>query len=233
MVNAIALRKMKDPSKEFTAIRTQGTLGWIAAGLSIGKLDREKTLSLENTLIMTGAASIFLGLHSFFLPNTPLHKDKNEKIYLKSALGFESLVPLKYRSYVLFFITSVLVSIPLAFYCQHANQFLNELGMEATASKMALGQFSELLFLHVLPFFLKQFGFKLTLIIGLLGWGICYLLFAFGNIETSSWMLFLELSSTGYTMIFSLFRDKFIQMLKQEKNSEVLHKGLLPLPLTV
>ena len=85
MVNSIALRKMKDPSKEFTAIRTLGTLGWIAAGLSIGKLGREKTLSLENTLIMSGAASIFLGLYSFFLPNTPLHKDKNEKIYLKSA----------------------------------------------------------------------------------------------------------------------------------------------------
>ena len=183
--------------------------------------------------MMAGAAYILLGLYSFFLPNTPTHKDKNEKINLKSLLELKSFALLEDRSYLLFFITSVLVYIPLAFFYQHANQFLNELGMEAAASKMALGQFSELLFLHVLPFFLKQFGFKLTLIIGLLGWGICYLLFAFGNIETSSWMLFLELSSTGYTMIFSLFRDKFIQMLKQEKNSEVLHKGLLPLPLTV
>ena len=176
---------------------------------------------------MSGAAYIFLGLYSFFLPNTPLHKDKNEKIYLKSALGFESLVLLKYRSYVLFFITSVLVSIPLAFYCQHANQFLNELGMEATASKMALGQFSELLFLHVLPFFLKQFGFKLTLIIGLLGWGIRYLLFAFGNIETSSWMLFLGIVLHGIYYDFFFVSGQIYTDAKAGKKIRSAAQGLI------
>ena len=96
--------------------------------------------------MMAGAAYILLGFYSFFLPNTPTHKDKNEKINLKSLLGLKSFALLEGRSYLLFFITSVLVYIPLAFFYQHANQFLNELGMEAAASKMALGQFSELFF---------------------------------------------------------------------------------------
>ena len=229
LVNAIALRKMKDPSKEFAAIRTLGTLGWIAAGLSIGKLGWEKTLSLENTFIMAGVASIFLGLYSFFLPNTPPLNDRNEKINLKSALGLESLVLLKDRSYVLFFITSVLVCIPLAFYYQHANQFLNELGMEAAASKMALGQFSELLFLLVLPFFLKRFGFKLTLIVGLLGWGIRYLLFAFGNIETTSWILFLGIVLHGICYDFFFVSGQIYTDAKAGKKFRSAAQGLITL----
>ena len=229
LVNAIALRKMKDPFKEFAAIRTLGTLGWIAAGLSIGKLGWEKTLSLENTFIMAGVASIFLGLYSFFLPNTPPLNDRNEKINLKSALGLESLVLLKDRSYVLFFITSVLVCIPLAFYYQHANQFLNELGMEAAASKMALGQFSELLFLLVLPFFLKRFGFKLTLIVGLLGWGIRYLLFAFGNIETTSWILFLGIVLHGICYDFFFVSGQIYTDAKAGKKFRSAAQGLITL----
>ena len=229
LVNAVAFRQMKDPSEEFAAIRTLGTLGWIAAGLAIGKLGWEKTLSLENTFIMAGAASILLGLYSFFLPNTPPHKDKNEKINLKSLLGLESLALLKDRSYLLFFITSVLVCIPLAFYYQHANQFLNELGMEAAASKMALGQFSELLFLLALPLFLKRFGFKLTLIIGLLGWGIRYLLFAFGNIETSSWMLFLGIVLHGICYDFFFVSGQIYTDAKAGKKYRSAAQGLITL----
>ena len=42
------------------------------------------------------------------------------------------------------------------FYYQHANQFLNEIGMEAAMAKMTLGQISEVLFLSLLPFLLKD-----------------------------------------------------------------------------
>ena len=44
LVNAIAFRLMKDPPEEFAAIKTPCTLGWIAAGLAIGKLGLEKKI---------------------------------------------------------------------------------------------------------------------------------------------------------------------------------------------
>ena len=47
-------------------------------------------------------------------------------------------------------------------YYQHANQFLNEIGMEAAAAKMTLGQLSEVGFMLLLPLFLKRYGIKKT-----------------------------------------------------------------------
>src|SRR6188768_194455 len=66
--NSIAFSQMTDPGKQFPWIRVFGTLGWIIAGLMIGSLSIEKTSS---TFYMAAAASIFLGLISFILPNTP------------------------------------------------------------------------------------------------------------------------------------------------------------------
>jgi len=229
LVNAVAFRQMNDPAKEFASIRTLGTLGWILAGVLIGQLGWEKNFLLKNTFLMAGMAAIALGLFSFTLPNTPPHKDKNDKVNLRAILGLEALSLFKDRAYLLFFVTSILVCIPLAFYYQHANQFLNEIGMEAAASKMALGQFSELLFLLVLPLFLKRFGFKTTLIVGLLGWGVRYLLFAFGNIETSAWMLYMGILLHGICYDFFFVSGQIYTDAKAEIKNRSAAQGLITL----
>ena len=77
---------------------------------------------------------------SFSLPNTPPKINIVEKISLKEILGLDALALIKNKSYLIFFISSILVCIPLAFYYQHTNQFLNEVGIQAAASKMVLGQ---------------------------------------------------------------------------------------------
>ncbi len=197
LVNAVAFRQMKNPSKEFAPIRVLGTIGWIAAGLTIGQLGWESDQLLKNTFYMSALASAFLGIYSFFLPNTPPEAKKSGAIQWKEILGLDALALLKDRSYLFFFVASVLICIPLAFYYQHANQFLNELGMEAAASKMTLGQVSEVLFLLLLPFFLKRYGIKMTLIVGMLAWGLRYLLFAFGDTEGQTWMLLLGIILHG------------------------------------
>ncbi|MES1216143.1 MAG: MFS transporter, partial [Bacteroidota bacterium] len=66
--NNVAFAQMSDPGKQFPWIRVFGTLGWIAAGILIGKLAIEKTSS---TFTMAAAVSAALGLISFILPNTP------------------------------------------------------------------------------------------------------------------------------------------------------------------
>ncbi len=197
LVNAVAFRQMKNPSKEFAPIRVLGTIGWIAAGLTIGQLGWESDQLLKNTFYMSALASAFLGIYSFFLPNTPPEAKGSGAIQWKEILGLDALALLKDRSYLFFFVASVLICIPLAVYYQHANQFLNELGMEAAASKMTLGQVSEVLFLLLLPFFLKRYGIKMTLIVGMLAWGLRYLLFAFGDTEGQTWMLLLGIILHG------------------------------------
>ena len=64
------------------------------------------------------------------------------------------------KNYLIFFIASILICIPLAFYYGQANQFLNEAGLESAAAKMTLGQVSETLFLLLMPLFFVRFGIK-------------------------------------------------------------------------
>lgn len=190
LVNAVSFRQMKDPSRDFALIRVWGTVGWIAAGLIIGFLGWEKESRLENTFYMASAVSAFLGFFSFMLPDTP-PKGKSEKApTVREMLGLDALRLLSDRNYLMFFIASVLVCIPLAFYYQNANLFLNEMGMENAAGKMTLGQMSEVGFMVLLPLFLKRFGLRTTLLVGMGAWVLRYVLFAFGDAGQGVWMLF-------------------------------------------
>jgi nucleoside transporter len=175
LVNSVAFRQMKDPSKEFPPIRVFGTVGWIVAGLIIGYLGWESQKLLANTFYVTASASAILGVFSFSLPDTPPTADKGD-YSISKILGLDALSLLKDTRYLIFFVSSILICIPLAFYYQHANQFLNELGMPKAAAVMTLGQVSEALFILLLPIFLKRYGIKTTLIVGMLAWVIMEIL---------------------------------------------------------
>jgi len=190
LVNSVAFRQMSDPSKEFPPIRVFGTVGWIVAGLVIGFLGWESQNLLAYTFYLTASASAILGIFSFILPSTPPTADKGD-YSIKKILGLDSLSLLNDKKYLIFFISSILICIPLAFYYQHANQFLNEIGMSRAAAVMSLGQISEALFILLLPIFLKRYGIKITLIVGMLAWVIRYILFAYGDVGEKSWMLIL------------------------------------------
>jgi nucleoside transporter len=190
LVNSVSFRQMKDPSRDFALIRVWGTVGWIAAGLIIGFLGWEKESRLENTFYMASAVSAFLGFFSFLLPDTPPKGKSDKAPTVREILGLDALKLLKDRNYLMFFIASVLVCIPLAFYYQNANLFLNELGMENAAGKMTLGQMSEVGFMVLLPLFLKRFGLRTTLLVGMGAWALRYVLFAFGDTGQGVWMLF-------------------------------------------
>ncbi len=187
LVNSVAFRQMKDPSKEFANIRVLGTIGWIVAGVLIGYLGWESKNLLQNTFYFTAGASVLLGLFSFTLPKTP--PTSTESASIRDILGLDALSMLNDARFLVFFIASILICIPLAFYYQHANQFLNEIGMEAAAGKMTLGQMSEVGFMLLLPLFLKRYGIKTTLLFGMIAWALRYVLFAYGDVGAQSWML--------------------------------------------
>jgi nucleoside transporter len=188
LVNSVSFRQMQDPSKEFPPIRVLGTIGWVVAGLIIAWLGWEKTGALDITFKMAAAASAVLGLFSFTLPATP-PVSKGEKTSVSNALGLEAIGLLKNRSYLIFFLSSVAICIPLAFYYGFTNPFLNELGMEGAAGKQALGQVSEVLFMVLIPFFFARLGVKKMLAVGMLAWVLRYVLFAFGDVDSGYWLL--------------------------------------------
>ncbi len=180
--NSIAFGQMTDPGKQFPWIRVFGTVGWILAGVMISSLGLD-TSAL--TFRMAAIASLTLGIVSFVLPNTP-PKGKNSE----SGLGTEAFVLFKDKPYLIFFIAAILVCIPLSFYYGFANVFLNELGMTNVAFKMTFGQISEGLFILAIPFLFNQIGVKKMLLLGMTAWILRYVFFAYGNIDTSIWMLY-------------------------------------------
>ncbi|MFT2008341.1 nucleoside permease [Pontibacter sp. 13R65] len=188
LVNSVSFRQMQDPSKEFPPIRVLGTLGWIVAGLTIGWLNWEQNGNLAMTFRMAAIASAILGVFSFTLPNTPPVK-AGGSTSLGDIMGLEAIGLLKNRSYLTFFLASVAICIPLAFYYNFTNPFLNELGMESAAGKQSMGQMSELLFMLLMPFFFIRLGVKKMLAIGMFAWVLRYVLFAYGNADANYWML--------------------------------------------
>ena len=189
LVNSVSFRQMNNPSKEFPGVRVLGTIGWIVAGLIIGWLALEKKGELATTFKMVSIASALLGLFSFTLPNTPPPKAGDKKATISDILGLDAIRLLKNRSYLIFFLASVALCIPLAFYYNFTNQFLNESGVKAAAAKQSMGQMSEVLFMLIMPLLFIRLGVKKMLLLGMIAWVLRYVFFAFGDTGSGYWML--------------------------------------------
>ena len=203
LVNSISFNQMSDTEKEFPGIRVWGTIGWIIAGLMISFVflwDAEANVKaglMKNTFLLASITSLVLGIFSFTLPKTPPKISKGAKVKIADILGLDALKLLKDKNFLIFFIASISICIPLAFYYQYANPFLSDIGMANPTGKMTMGQFFEVFFLLMLPIFFKKFGFKITILAGMLAWAIRYALFAYGNAGDLTFMLIIGIILHG------------------------------------
>ncbi len=234
LVNSVSFYQMKDPAKEFSIIRVFGTIGWIVAGLVISYIfhwDTSDAISqgaLRNTFTMVAIASFVLGLYSFTLPKTPPSKS-DKSVSISEILGLDALKLLNDRNFLMFFITSILICIPLAFYYQQANPFLVEIGLENPTGKMTLGQVSEVLFMLLLPFFFKKFGFKKTLLLGMFAWAVRYMLFAYGNSGELTFMLIIGIALHGICYDFFFVSGQIYTDFKAGDKVKSAAQGLITL----
>ena len=199
LVNAVSFRQMKSPDAQFPKVRVWGTIGWIVAGLVITFIQFHYFQDVEKSslpLKMAAAASALMGLYSFTLPNTP-PQNVGKEITVGEVLGLKTLRLLRETSFFIFVLCSLLISIPLAFYYNFTNLFLNELGMQGVAAKQSMGQMSEVLFMLLMPFFFVRLGVKKMLLVGMLAWVIRYAFFAQGNLGSLEWMLYLGILLHG------------------------------------
>ena len=234
LVNSVSFNQLTDPSKQFSFIRVWGTVGWIVAGWVISfafgwdSIEGVASGALRNTFLMSAIASAILGVYSFSLPTTPPNS-KGDKVTISDIVGLEALKLLKDRNFLIFFLASVLICIPLAFYYQHAGQYLGEVEVSDVAAKMSIGQMSEVLFMLLLPFFFKRFGFKNTILVGMLAWAMRYLLFAYGNAGELTFMLIIGIALHGICYDFFFVSGQIYTDSKAGEKYKSSAQGLITL----
>jgi nucleoside transporter len=212
-----------------------GTIGWIVAGLVISYLfawDSRAGISqgmLRNTFLMCSLASFALGIYSFTLPRTPPQPRSAGPTRLSQLLGLDALVLLRDRNFAVFFAASILICIPLAFYYQNANLFLTEIHVANATGKQTIGQMSEVLFMLAIPLFLRTFGMKTTLLVGMLAWAARYVLFAFGNAGELAFMLIVGIALHGVCYDFFFVSGQIYTDSKAGAQHKAAAQGLITL----
>jgi nucleoside transporter len=220
VINSLTFRNVPDGERDFPGLRVLGTIGWICAGFLIDQLFSGSTTNsagkeISNTIATAGplyqasVISLILGVYCLVaLPKTPPAGQSSGPFDFLRALAM-----LKDFSFAVFFGITFLASIAMGMYFNSAGKFVGEgAGIEKVGSTLAIGQIVELLLLVLLPFFLKKYGIKLVMSIGLFCWALRYLLFAFGGEEGySMWLVILGVALHGFCFDF-FFAAGFIHV---------------------
>lgn len=177
LANSITFRHVPDGQRDFPGIRVLGTVGWIAAGFSIDFLfakDGKTAAATNGPLLLAAGFSAVLGVYSLLLPKTPPTGRAGDAVPFVKALGL-----FKDFSFAVFFLVSLVITIVLAFYYTVTAEFLvDRVKIQNIGSTMLIGQVCETVFLPLLPLFLWRIGMKWVLALGMLCWGLRYLLFS-------------------------------------------------------
>ena len=216
LTNTLTLHQSKNPAREFPLVMFMGSVGWIAAAWAVSLLKMEKSASMFQ---LAGGAALVMGVYSFTLPNTP-PKGSSEPVSLRTMLGLNALKLMKDKAFATFIICSFLICIPLSFYFTNFGTFLEELGVKYASAKMSIAQFSDVLFLLLMPTLLPKLKVKGILLVGMIAWAVRFGLFASaaaasgGAISSQEWMLYLGIALHGmcYDFIFVMGRmyvDRF------------------------
>lgn len=191
LTTSIAMQQVTNSEKDFPAIRVMGTVAWIAVTNIIGYYEIGGTALIFKISMFTAA---FLGVYSFFLPDTPPKPSSHTSF--SDILGLDAFKLFKDRSFAIFFISSLLICIPLSFYYAMANPSLTDSGMTNVENKMSLGQASEVVFMLLIPLAFSRFGVKWMLVVGLIAWIIRFIGFGYGD-ASSEWLLYLAIVLHG------------------------------------
>jgi nucleoside transporter len=191
---ATSFHLLPNKEREFPIVRMFGTLGWIAAGIIVSRLLQGDTTALP--MYIAGAGGIAMGVYSLTLPNVP-PPGAGKRFSARDIIGIDALAHLNSRPFIVFIVSVMLTSIPLATYFAYVPVFLRDANIPNPAFRMTFGQMSEVLFLMALPWFFVRLGAKGVLLAGMTAWMVRYALFAMGAPDAVVWMLMLGILLHG------------------------------------
>jgi len=175
LISSISMHHVS--SDNFAQIRVFGTIGWIFAGIfsAINSGWLGKAFDGTHLPFYYGAAlSLLASAVNLTLPDTP-PKAKGEKTSLIDIMGFRSIIMFRDRNFAIFIVIFILSMIPFTMYWSYFAEYLGDRGYRFITITMSTGQMLEIFILLSVPFFIKRFGLRNALIVGLAALGVRYL----------------------------------------------------------
>ncbi len=224
LTSSIAMSQMKNPEQDFPAIRVMGTVAWIVVTNLVGFWGVGDNVMIFQIAMVS---ALVLGLFSFTLPDTP--PTATGKATFAQILGADSFVLFKNRSFLIFFIASIAICIPLSFYYAMANPSLTDSGMTNVENKMSLGQASEFVFMLLIPLAFRKLGVKWMLAAGLVAWIVRFILFGYGDGGANEWMLYIAILLHGVCFDFFFVTGQIYTDMKAGPRIKAQAQGLITL----
>ncbi len=227
VTNAIAFANIKDAQKDFGFIRVWGTIGWIAAawpfifipidwekvpsmaqaggfvnwiGTALGTLKTgpEMESAIATTFTVAGGVSLLLAGFCLMLPHTP--PSRGQGSWFAPLGAFKLLVV---PSILVLFVVTFLDSLVHYSYFFWTSRYLQAIGLPENwiAPAMSIGQIAEIATMAVLGIVLKRFGWRNTMILGILGHVVRFAIYAIGNHELL-WLVILSNIVHGFAYAF-------------------------------
>lgn len=193
ITNAIAFhhigRALSDEAareREFSRIRTAGTLGWIVAAfvlvawMGITKVDAKAVTGAYPELQLTGVLGVLMAVLSLFLPATPPAKEASDPLAFRRAFALFKAVP----GFAVFMVISFVAATEFQFFYVLSAPYLETLNIPHRYIPIvkSISQVAEIGALALLlPLWLPKMGMRWCLLIGSFAWPIRYLIFAMGG----------------------------------------------------
>jgi predicted MFS family arabinose efflux permease len=209
ITNSIAFANLRNPSYEFPQVRLWGTIGWIAASVPFmfilvnwsgvpplwdvgfadwwsavfnpenSKQGKDYIVGVSYTYMAAGVASLILAAFSLALPHTP----PKPALHGEGRLAWLKAMKLLSKPFVLvlFIATFIDAAVHAGYFMLTGPYLLNEVEIPAQwiMPVMSVGQVAEIGTMAILGFVLKSFGWRTTMVIGILGHTARFAIFGF------------------------------------------------------
>lgn len=211
ITNSIAFANLEDPQHEFPRVRLWGTIGWIAASwpfvfvladwtqipafgsvpftewlgkaLGTSKTGAAAQEAARYTFMVAGLASLLQAALSLTLPHTPPRK---AGAGVERFAWLEAMKLLRKPFVLILFLVTFLDANVHQCYFIWTNSFLQHVGIQANwvMPVMSIGQVAEIGTMAFLGSVLARLGWRKTMVIGILGHAVRFLVFALAPIPS-------------------------------------------------
>ncbi|MEC4590160.1 MFS transporter [Nitrospirillum amazonense] len=184
VANTLAFANLAQPAREFGAVRLGGTLGWVLASWPfVFLLGAQATAAQVRWIFLVAAILSFaMAAYALALPHTPPRREGGREGAVDRLAWRRAIACLRQPAVAVLFLVTLLDAVVHNGYFVMSDAFLtNRVGIAGNLSMvvLSLGQVAEMATMAVLGWVLARLGWRLTMIIGILGHAARFLVFAF------------------------------------------------------